>query len=126
MEKLITPHRPIVYKYYAYLKKYHFGIENKIKSKELAREMNTKLAEQKYILKEINESQDFDKLISTCGSIYMCKTREECKKAIMNEIKVGLTRLNKGKMMMKKFNRNNQTKLKLGTHYKLYFETFEN
>lgn len=124
-KNLITPHRQIVYKYYAYLKRYHLGEENKIKSKELADIMGIPLGTQKYILKEINESQDFDKLISTYGSIYMCKTQQECKNAVMNEINVGLTRLKKGKEMAKKLSRHNQMKLKLGEYYKALFETFE-
>lgn len=121
----IKIHRPIVYRYYEYLRKNHLGKENKIKSKELSNIMGVKLPTQKYILKEINESQDFDKLISTCGAIYMCRTQKECELAIKNEINVGLTRLQKGKAMAQKLSRNNQLKLKLGQYYKQVFEVFE-
>lgn len=55
----------------------------------------------------------------------MCRTQQECKNAVMNEINVGLTRLKKGKEMAKKLSRHNQMKLKLGEYYKALFETFE-
>lgn len=80
--------------------------------------MGIDLATQKYILKEINESADFDKLISTYGSIYMCRRKEECLKAISNEITVGLTRLLKGKAMARKLDKHNQYKMKFGDYYK--------
>ena len=121
----IKPHRKIVYEYYEYLKKNCYGEENHIKSKTLASIFKIDVATQKYILKEINESMDFDKLISTYGSIYMCRTEQECKKAISNEIKVGLTRLNKGKAMADKLSRNGQCKLKLGKYYKDFITVFE-
>ena len=112
------PHRNIVYTYYKFLKKYHYGKENSIQSKNLCKIMGIDLATQKYILKEINESADFDKLISTYGSIYMCRRKEECLKAISNEITVGLTRLLKGKAMARKLDKHNQYKMKFGDYYK--------
>ena len=121
----IKPHRRIVYDYYEYLKKNCYGEENCIKSKELAKIFGIDVATQKYILKEINESMDLDKLVSTYGSIYMCRTKEECAKAVHNEIKVGLTRLNKGKAMAEKMGRNGQAKFKLGKYYKEFISVFE-
>ena len=111
-------HRPLVYKYYQYLKKNCYGIENGVKSTELAKLFGIDRATQKYILKEINESPDLPRLISTYGSIYMCRTRKECQNAITNEIKTALTRLNKGKAMAKKLDTNGQYKFKFGEYTK--------
>lgn len=126
MEKLETKkYKPITYRYYDYLKENHYGKENGISRKDLAQIFDVDLATQKKILTEINESEIFDKLVSTSGSIYICRTREECETAYYNEIKSGLARLLKGKKMAQKVMRNNQTKIKLGDYYREIVETFE-
>lgn len=114
----IKKHKPIIYKYYSYLKTKCYGKENGIKSAELAKIFGIDVATQKYIIKEINESPDLPKLISTYGSIYMCRTRKECINAITNEIKTSLTRLNKGKAMAKKLDLNGQYKFKFSEYTK--------
>lgn len=118
MNNCLKRHRSIVYRYYTYLKTYHYGKENGIGSKNLAKVFGIAMATQKYILKEINESLDFKKLVSTSGSIYMCRTKQECLLAIRNEITSGLTRLNKGKAMAKKLDLNGQYKFKFGKYTK--------
>ena len=114
----LLKHRSIVYEYYSYLKTKCYGKENGIKSSELAKIFGIDVATQKYIIKEINESPDLPRLISTYGSIYMCRTRQECKNAITNEIKTALTRLNKGKAMAKKLDANGQYKFQFGAYTK--------
>lgn len=121
----VEKYKPITYRYYDFLKKNHYGKENGISRKDLADIFNVELSTQKKILKQINESDVFDKLVSTSGSIYICRTKEECETAYYNEIKSGLARLLKGKKMAQKVMKNNQTKLKLGQYYKEIVETFE-
>lgn len=121
----IKKHKSITYRYYDYLKENHYGKENGISRKDLAKIFNVELSTQKKILTEINQSDVFDKLVSTSGSIYICRTKEECETAYYNEIKSGLARLLKGKKMAQKVMKNNQTKLKLGDYYKEIVETFE-
>lgn len=120
----IRKHRPIVYRYYDYLKRNHLGEENGIKSIELATMFGIDRATQKYILKEINESSEFSKLISTCGSIYMCKRKAECLKAINNELKTATTRLKKARLMADKLARNNNYKIKMGDYYGEFVSVF--
>lgn len=121
----IMKHRPIIYRYYDFLKKNHYGKENGISRKALAETFNVDLTTQKKILAEINNSDVFDKLISTSGSIYMCRTKKECEQAYFNEIKSGLARLLKGKKMADKVMHNNQYKLKYSKEIKDMLETFE-
>lgn len=118
-------HRPIVYKYYDLLKTFHLGKENGIKSKDLAMQMGINVAQQKYILKEINESPDFHKLISTCGSIYMCKTKEEVSLSLLHTKTVALTMIKKYRAMEKKVERQNQYQIKTGEFYKEVITVFE-
>lgn len=121
----IKKHRPLVYQYYDYLKDNHYGKANGVKRTTLADIFHVDLKTQKNILKEINESDTLTKLISTSGSIYMCQTKEECEQAAFNEFKSGLTRLKKGKKMLKKIDMNGQMKMQLGKYYKEAIECFE-
>ena len=121
----VKKHKPEVYAYYDMLKNNYLGEENGILASELADKMGVKPREQRYILKEINESKDLPRLVSTCGKIYMCNTEQECIRAFMNEIKSGLTRLQKGKTMAQKMGLNGQYKLKLGEYYKDLITVFE-
>ena len=121
----IKKHKPLVYKLYEYLKENHYGKENGISRKDLAKIFNVELSTQKKILAEINQSDIFDKLVSTSGSIYICRTKEECETAYYNEIKSGLARLLKGKKMAQKVMKNGQGKIRLGDYYKEIIETFE-
>lgn len=118
-------YKPIIYRYYDYLKENHYGKENGISRKDLAQIFGVELTTQKKILAEINQSDIFDKLVSTSGSIYICRTREECETAYYNEIKSGLARLLKGKKMAQKVMKNGQGKIKLGDYYREIVETFE-
>lgn len=122
----VKKHRSIVYRYYDCLKKNHYGKENGISRDNLAKEFNINIQTQKKILAEINNSDVFDKLISTSRSIYMCKTKKECEEAYFNEIKSGLARLLKGKKMADKVMHNNQYKIKYSKEMKDILETFEN
>ena len=121
----IKKHKPIVYRYYDFLKNNCYGKENGINRNLLAGFFKVDLATQKRILAEINQSDVFDKLVSTSGSIYICRTKEECEQAYHNEIKSGLARLLKGKKMAQKVMKNGQGKIKLGDYYKEIVETFE-
>jgi hypothetical protein len=118
-------HKPIVYRYYDLLEKYHLGKENSIKSKDLASIMGINVAQQKYILKEINESPDFHKLISTCGSIYMCKTKEEVSLSLKHTKTVAITMIKKYRAMEKKASRQNQYQIQTGDFYKEIITVFE-
>lgn len=118
-------HEPIVYEYYNYLKDCHYGKENGVRREILADIFHVSIKKQKNILREINESDTLPKLVSTSGAIYMCRTKEECEQAAFNEFKSGLTRLKKGKKMLKKIDMNGQMKMQLGKYYKEAIECFE-
>ena len=115
----------LVYRYYDELKNNYLGEQNGILAEELADRMGIKPRKQRYILQAINESDELPRLVSTCGKIYMCNTEQECVRAFMNEIRSGLTRLQKGKKMAKKVGLNGQYKLKLGEYYKDFVTVFE-
>lgn len=121
----VMKHRPIVYRYYDYLKKNHYGKENGISRNKLKEIFGISLDTQKGILSEINNSDVFDKLISTSRSIYMCRTKKECEEAYFNEIKSGLARLLKGKKMADKVMHSNQYRIKMSKEMKEIWESFE-
>ena len=56
----------------------------------------------------INADQSIDGLISTNGSIYVCATEDECRKAIHNTYKTAFSYLKKARAMEKKCNLNGQ------------------
>lgn len=120
----IKNHKPLTYRYYDYLKKNHYGKENGISRSALANIFGVSLETQKRTLAEINNSDIFPKLVSTSGSIYICRTVKECKTAYNNEIYSGLARILKGKKMAQKVAKNGQFKIQVTKECKELFESF--
>ena len=119
-------HSSEVYRLYDYLKANHLGKENGIKKPELAEKLGIKARELRKLTKEINESTELEKLVSTSHCCYMCKTKEECEKSIRTTYKVAVALFKKAKQMEKKVGLNGQMKIKLGKYYKDFVETFSN
>lgn len=119
-------HSPEVYRLYDYLKANHLGKENGIKKPELAEKLGIKARELRKLTKEINESTELEKLVSTSHCCYVCKTKEECEKSIRTTYKVAVALFKKAKQMEKKVGLNGQMKIKLGKYYKDFVETFSN
>lgn len=117
-------HEPIVYRVYDYLKEHHYGKENGIKKPELANVFGITTRELRKITRAINESQELEKLVSTSHCCYMCKTKDECEKAIRTTYRYAIASFKKGKIMERKTELNGQVKIKLGKHYKDFVETF--
>lgn len=117
-------HQSEVYRLYDYLKVNHFGKENGIKRQELAERLGISLRELRRLTKEINESTELEKLVSTSHCCYMCATKEECEKSIRTTYKVAVALFKKAKQMEKKVGLNGQLKIKLGKYYKDVVETF--
>lgn len=121
----IKKYKSLVYRYYDYLKEHHYGQENGINRNQLAKIFNVSLQTQKEVLRDINTSRVFPKLVSTSGSIYMCRTKEECERAIYNERKSALTRLQKSQVMEDKMLANNQGKILMSKRCKPFVECYE-
>lgn len=117
-------HTPMVYRVYDYLKANHLGRNNGIIRKELADRLDLTERELRRITKEINESTDLARLISTTEACYMCDTKEECEYAIRNTYRVAVALLKKAKQMERRVGLNGQVKIKLGKYYKEVVETF--
>ena len=117
-------HETIVYRVYDYLKANHTGRENGIKRPYLAEKLGISERELRRITREINTSNELEKLVSTTHSCYICGTKEECEKAIRNTYKVAVAQFKKAKQMEKKVGLNNQLKIKLGKYYADFVETF--
>ena len=117
-------HQPEVYRLYDYLKANHLGKANGIKKPELAEKLGIKPRELRKLTKEINESTELEKLVSTSHCCYMCDTKEECEKSIRTTYKVAVALFKKAKQMEKKVGLNGQLKIKLGKYYKDVVETF--
>lgn len=117
-------HEPIVYRVYDYLKENHYGKENGIKKPLLASVFDITPRELRKITQTINESDELEKLVSTSHCCYMCKTKEECEKAIRTTYSYAIASFKKAKKMERKTELNNQIKIKLGKYYKDVVETF--
>lgn len=117
-------HEPMVYKVYEYLKTYHTGRENGIKRPILAEKLGISERQLRRITREINTSNELEKLVSTKHSCYICGTREECESSIRNTYNVAIAQFKKAKQMEKKVGLNNQLKIKLGKYYADFVETF--
>lgn len=117
-------HEPEVYRLYDYLKEHHLGKSNGIRKPELAQWLGISERQLRKLTKEINESTELEKLISTTHCCYMCETKEECENAIRNTYRTAITLFKKAKQMERKVGLNGQIKLKLGKYYKDVVETF--
>lgn len=120
----VIHHDPAVYRLYDYLMDNHYGIANGIKKPYLAEKLGISERELRKLTKEINESTELEKLVSTTHSCYMCQTKEECEKSVRNTYRVAIALFKKAKAMEKKVGLNGQIKLKLGKYYKEVVETF--
>lgn len=109
---------------YKYLSKHHLGIENGIKRKELAEKLDIPERALRKYTSIINASSEFEKLVSTNHSCYVCDSKAECAKAINNTYNVAVSLFLKGKKMEKKVGLNGQIKIDLGDEYKDIVETF--
>ena len=120
----VKHHAPIVYKVYEILKTNHYGRDNGIRRPILAERLGISERELRKITREINTSNELEKLVSTTHSCYICATKEECEKAIRNTYNVAIAQFKKAKQMEKKVGLNGQLKLKVGKYYKDFVETF--
>lgn len=126
MEKIISQHHnPKVYRLYDYLKENHMGEKNGIKKPLLAQKFGITIRELRRLTKEINESTELEKLVSTSHCCYMCETKEECEKSIRTTYKVAVALFKKAKQMEKKVGLNGQLKIKFGNDLNEFVNTFE-
>lgn len=109
---------------YEYLKKYHFGKEKGIKKTDLAEKIGITDRELRKLTREINTSPEFQKLISTSHSCYVCKTKKECEKAIRTTYRVAISHFKKAKQMERKVGLNGQLKIKFGPELSDFVNTF--
>lgn len=108
-----------------YLQKNHLGKENGISRAELSKKLGIGEIRLKALRREINESTEIDKLVSTSGSCYMCNTEAECERAICATIMPAVAMIKKARIMAKKMGLNGQVKINLGDDYKEVVEVFE-
>lgn len=113
-----------VYNLYFYLKKNHLGEENSIKKPILAKILGITERDLRRLTKEINDSTQLEKLVSTTHGCYMCDTKAECEKSIRNTYRVAIALFKKAKAMEKKVGLNGQIKINLGNDFKDFVETF--
>ena len=62
----------------------------------------------RHICSAINSNPEIDGLISTSKKIYVCKTKDECDKAIRTTYRTAFSYLKKARLMEKKFGRQGQ------------------
>ena len=93
------------------LKIYFNGEENGGSARYVAYNFGYSERKMREFYAAINADQSIDGLISTNGSIYVCATEDECRKAIHNTYKTAFSYLKKARAMSKKFDKNNQVEV---------------
>ena len=111
---------------YDYLVAHHYGRENGVTRSILASVLGVTERELRKTTKAINEDPNFEKLVSTEYSCYICKTESECRRTINNTYKVAVALFKKAKKMEKKVGLNGQIKILIGDEEetKDFYETF--
>jgi hypothetical protein len=101
--------KKIVNKAYDWLKENAYGEENGKSLSEIASIFLTSANKRlmRKIISEINNDSDLG-LISTSKKIYLCKTEEECQKAIKTTYRLALSCLKKARKMGAKIKLNGQ------------------
>ena len=110
---------------YNYLQTHCYGKRNGVVRPSLALTLGISERELRKLTKEINESPEYEKLISTTHSCYMCETKAECEKSIRNTWRVALALIKKAKQMERKVGLNGQIKINVGDMYNDIVKTFE-
>jgi len=108
-----------------YLKKHHYSKENGISRELLSQKLGVNGGTLKDLRRQINESTEIEKLVSTSRSCYLCKTDAECLEAIRATIMPAVAMIKKARIMAKKMGLNGQVKIPLGDDYKEVVEVFE-
>lgn len=99
---------------YNYLKEHHLGAENAITKAALASILGISERVLRDLTRLINTSPDYEKLVSTSHSCFMCATKEECEKAVRSTFRAAVSLIKKGQIMAKKVGLNNQIRLSIG------------
>lgn len=89
----------------------HYGKANGANRKDVAKELNIGERSLRRLCKEINDSSEFEKLISTSDCIYLCETKEECKQAVKTAYRYAINHIKKARAMERKVGLNGQLKL---------------
>lgn len=111
---------------YSYLCTNHTGKENGVKRSVLANRLGMTQRQLRRLTQSINRNPKYERLVSTSGMCYICRTRNECQIAIANTYKNAITLFRKAKAMEKKYAMNGQVKIILKPdEYKEFVETFE-
>lgn len=98
---------------YNYLVKYHLGEENADTRENISKALCLDERELRRITSAINKSSDFEKLVSTKNTTYICNTKEECIGAILNTYKLAITQFKKARAMQTKLSLQGQIKMPL-------------
>lgn len=108
---------------YDYLLAHHLGAKNATTKENLALGTSLTKRQLRYLTQEINESQEFERLISTADGCYMCETKEECCRAIKSTYRQAITLFKKAHKMEKKVGLNGQIKIEGGEIVETFTET---
>lgn len=90
------------------LKLNHCGKDNGVKRSAYALEHGLTERELRKITQTINESDEYNCVISTSCCIYVCATQKECEQAVRTAFRTAITQINKARKMKEKLMRNGQ------------------
>ena len=115
-------HSPIVYHVYEEMKK-HVGRENAISGEDLSRAFGITTRHLRYIINEIRNSGELEKVIGSCNAWYFICTKEEQSRANLRIYRQAFSLLKTARANDKKAAKNGQGKIKLGEYFKEFYES---
>lgn len=107
--KKVTPE--LIAAVYNDLKNNHLGRENAVSRREYADGCGISEREMRFITREINESDEYEGIVSTSACLYMCETKEECLAAVGVTFRAAFSLMRKARRMEGKVRNNGQYRL---------------
>lgn len=115
-------HSPIVYHVYEELKK-HVGEENAVSAEYLCCLFGISSRHLRFIVNEIRNSGELEKVVGSCNRGYFICTKEEFARANRRIYRQAFSLLKTARANDRKAARNGQGKIKLGEYFKVFYES---
>ena len=111
IEREAYAHMTTTKEIYEYLCENCNGKNNGRRRSEIAALFGLKQRDIRRITQEINTSSDYDRMVSTKGSIYICADDNECRSSIRTTYRSAVALIKKARQMEKKLGLHGQTRI---------------
>ena len=110
-EREVHAHMTQAKEVYEYLCENCNGKKNGRRRSEIAALFGLKQRDLRRIMHEINTSADYERMVSTNGSIYICADDKECRSSIRTTYRSAVALIKKARQMEKKLGLHGQTRI---------------